>query len=110
MLVLGPLPPLVPFPSLRLLSPLARLLVPLPPSLRVSPSAPAPARTQDVALIDVKRGVQTFNLLRVPILGMVENMSHHVCGACGHKEHTFGRGGVEALAAEYGLPLLGQVG
>ncbi|KAG1678193.1 hypothetical protein FOA52_016130 [Chlamydomonas sp. UWO 241] len=64
---------------------------------------------QDVALLDVKRGVQAFNLLRVPILGLVENMSHHVCGACGHKEHTFGRGGVEALAVEFGLPLLGQV-
>ncbi len=54
------------------------------------------------------RGVQAFRMLNVPILGMVENMSFHVCKSCGHKEHTFGEGGVARTAEEFGVPLLGQ--
>lgn len=50
-----------------------------------------------------------FLKLRVPILGMVENMSYHTCKACGHVEHVFGRGGVQRAAADFGLPVLGQV-
>ncbi len=48
-------------------------------------------------------------MLNVPILGMVENMSHHVCRSCGHKEHTFGQGGVTKMAKEYGVEMLGEV-
>ncbi len=55
------------------------------------------------------RGTQLFRKLGVPILGMVENMSFHVCSACGHKEFTFGQDGVVRTAKEYGLQLLGQV-
>ena len=64
---------------------------------------------QDVALMDVKRGVQAYNMLRVPVLGFIENMSHHVCRSCGHREHTFGQGGVRRTAEEMGICLLGEV-
>jgi ATP-binding protein involved in chromosome partitioning len=64
---------------------------------------------QDVALMDVKRGVAAYNMLRVPVLGFIENMAHHVCRACGHKEHTFGKGGVRRTAEEMGIALLGEV-
>lgn len=55
------------------------------------------------------RGVELYRKLRVPLLGMVENMSHHQCKACGHREHIFGEGGVARTAQELGLPLLGEV-
>ena len=48
-------------------------------------------------------------MLNIPILGMVENMSHHVCKNCGHKEHTFGEGGVRRAAVDYGVEVLGEV-
>ena len=48
-------------------------------------------------------------MLNIPILGMVENMSHHVCKSCGHREHTFGEGGVRKAALEYNVDLLGEV-
>jgi ATP-binding protein involved in chromosome partitioning len=47
--------------------------------------------------------------LNVPILGMVENMSTHICSQCGHEEHVFGHGGVAAEAAKLGVPLLAEV-
>ena len=49
-------------------------------------------------------------MLNIPILGMVENMSHHVCKSCGHKEHTFGKGGVMRTAEELRVDVLGEVG
>jgi hypothetical protein len=55
------------------------------------------------------RGVSLFNKLRVPVLGLIENMSYHQCVACGHKEHTFGQGGVQRTAADLGLDVLGEV-
>ncbi|KAF5835088.1 P-loop containing nucleoside triphosphate hydrolase protein [Dunaliella salina] len=64
---------------------------------------------QDIALLDVRRGVSLFNKLRVPVLGLIENMSYHQCVACGHKEHTFGEGGVQRTAQELGLDVLGEV-
>jgi ATP-binding protein involved in chromosome partitioning len=57
----------------------------------------------------LSRGVETFRLLKVPILGMVENMSYHMCKNCGHKEHTFGEGGVGRTAAQYNIDVLGEV-
>lgn len=48
-------------------------------------------------------------MLNIPILGMVENMSHHVCKNCGHKEHTFGEGGVRRAAVDYDVEVLGEV-
>uniref|UniRef100_A0A7S3VGZ0 Iron-sulfur protein NUBPL n=1 Tax=Dunaliella tertiolecta TaxID=3047 RepID=A0A7S3VGZ0_DUNTE len=64
---------------------------------------------QDIALLDARRGVSLFNKLRVPVLGLIENMSYHQCVACGHKEHTFGKGGVRKTAEELGLDVLGEV-
>ncbi|AWI86225.1 sodium:proton antiporter (plasmid) [Alloyangia pacifica] len=64
---------------------------------------------QDVALLDARKGIDMFKQLNVPILGMVENMSTHVCSNCGHEEHVFGHGGVAAEAAKLGVPLLAEV-
>ena len=64
---------------------------------------------QDVALIDARKGVDMFNQLGVPIHGLIENMSTHICSNCGHEEHTFGHGGVAAEAAKIGVPLLAEI-
>ena len=64
---------------------------------------------QDVALMDARKGVDMFNRLNVPILGMIENMSTHICSNCGHEEHVFGHGGVAAEAEKLGVPLLAEV-
>ena len=64
---------------------------------------------QDVALIDTRKGIDMFNKLGTPILGMIENMSTHICSNCGHEEHTFGHGGVAAEAAKMGVPLLAEL-
>ncbi len=64
---------------------------------------------QDIALIDARRGMKMFEKVGVPILGVVENMSVHVCEKCGHESHIFGAGGAEALCRDYGTELLGQL-
>ncbi len=64
---------------------------------------------QDLALADAKKGAAMFNKVDVPVVGLVENMSYHICGSCGAKEHIFGVGGAEAMAGEYGLSLLAQI-
>ncbi len=64
---------------------------------------------QDVALIDARKGIDMFNKLGTPILGMVENMSYQVCEECGHKGHPFGHGGVADEAAKMGVPLLAEL-
>ncbi|WP_224825717.1 iron-sulfur cluster carrier protein ApbC [Cognatishimia sp. MH4019] len=64
---------------------------------------------QDVALIDARKGIDMFNQLHVPILGMIENMSTHICSNCGHEEHMFGHGGVKAEAEKIGAPLLAEI-
>ncbi|MCY4305385.1 MAG: Mrp/NBP35 family ATP-binding protein [Aestuariivita sp.] len=64
---------------------------------------------QDVALIDARKGVDMFNQLKVPILGLIENMSTHICSNCGHEEHIFGHGGVVQEAAKLGVPLLAEI-
>ena len=64
---------------------------------------------QDVALMDARKGIDMFRRLNVPILGMVENMSTHICSKCGHEEHVFGHGGVAAEAEKLGVPLLAEV-
>ncbi|WP_353475631.1 iron-sulfur cluster carrier protein ApbC (plasmid) [Salipiger sp. H15] len=64
---------------------------------------------QDVALLDARKGIDMFKQLHVPILGMIENMSTHICSNCGHEEHVFGHGGVAAEAAKLGVPLLAEV-
>ena len=64
---------------------------------------------QDVALLDARKGIDMFNQLHVPILGMIENMSTHICSNCGHEEHVFGHGGVRAEAEKLNLPLLAEI-
>ena len=64
---------------------------------------------QDIALLDARKGIDMFQQLKVPILGMIENMSTHICSACGHEEHVFGHGGVAAEAARLGVPLLAEI-
>jgi ATP-binding protein involved in chromosome partitioning len=64
---------------------------------------------QDVAMLDARKGIDMFNQLHTPILGMIENMSTHICSKCGHEEHVFGHGGVKAEAEKLGVPLLAEI-
>ena len=64
---------------------------------------------QDIALLDARKGLQMFRKVSVPVLGIVENMSTHVCSQCGHEEPLFGSGGGEKMAHEYDVELLGQL-
>jgi ATP-binding protein involved in chromosome partitioning len=64
---------------------------------------------QDIALADARKGLKMFEKVNVPVLGVVENMSVHVCGNCGHVEHLFGAGGGARMAAQYGVDLLGEL-
>ncbi|MDH3604833.1 MAG: iron-sulfur cluster carrier protein ApbC, partial [Candidatus Tectomicrobia bacterium] len=64
---------------------------------------------QDIALLDATKGLKMFETVNVPILGIVENMSSHVCSGCGLEEPLFGAGGGESLARDSGVPLLGQL-
>src|SRR2546429_5036980 len=57
---------------------------------------------QDIALIDARKGLKMFEKVGIPILGIVENMSTHICSQCGHEEHIFGQGGAERMCKEYG--------
>jgi ATP-binding protein involved in chromosome partitioning len=64
---------------------------------------------QDIALIDARKGLKMFEKVGIPILGVVENMSFHVCPKCGHESHIFGSGGAQRMSKEYGTELLGQL-
>ena len=64
---------------------------------------------QDVALLDVGRGMAMFAQVSAPVLGVVENMSGYVCPSCGTEDAVFGKGGAEALAAGFEVPLLARV-
>ena len=64
---------------------------------------------QDIALIDARKGLKMFEKVGIPILGVVENMSFHVCVKCGHESHIFGSGGAEKMSRDYGTELLGQL-
>ncbi|MDO5770090.1 MAG: iron-sulfur cluster carrier protein ApbC [Psychrobacter sp.] len=64
---------------------------------------------QHIALMDAQKGIEMFNKTNIPILGVVENMALHTCSSCGHTEAIFGAGGGESIAAEYQVPLLGQL-
>lgn len=64
---------------------------------------------QDIALLDAMKGVEMFRKTDIPVLGVVENMSMHVCSQCGHAEPIFGYGGGEEIADEYDTELLGQL-
>jgi ATP-binding protein involved in chromosome partitioning len=64
---------------------------------------------QDIALLDARKGLRMFQKVNVPVLGIVENMSTHVCSSCGHEEPIFGSGGGVRMAEQYGVSLLGQL-
>ena len=64
---------------------------------------------QDLALLDAKKAISMFKKVEIPILGMVENMSTHICSQCGHEEHIFGHGGAAREAARQGVDLLGEL-
>jgi ATP-binding protein involved in chromosome partitioning len=64
---------------------------------------------QDIALLDAKKGLNMFEKVGVPILGIVENMAVHVCTNCGHVEHIFGAEGGKRMSAQYGVPYLGAL-
>jgi ATP-binding protein involved in chromosome partitioning len=64
---------------------------------------------QDIALLDARRGLKMFEKVEVRVLGVVENMSIHVCSNCGHQEHIFGSGGGARMAQQYGVQLLGEL-
>ena len=62
---------------------------------------------QDIALLDARKGLKMFEKVGIPILGIVENMSTHICSKCGHEEHIFGSGGGDRMAKDYGVEMLG---
>ena len=64
---------------------------------------------QDIALLDARKGLKMFEKVEVRVLGVVENMSVHICSQCGHTEHVFGSGGGARMAAQYGVRLLGEL-
>ena len=64
---------------------------------------------QDIALLDARKGLKMFQKVEVPVLGIVENMSIHICSNCGHEEHIFGEGGGGKMSEQYGVQLLGSL-
>lgn len=64
---------------------------------------------QEVALLDARKGIEMFYKVKIPVLGVIENMSVHVCSQCGHEEPIFGLGGGQKIADEYDVALLGQL-
>ena len=64
---------------------------------------------QDIALLDARKGLKMFEKVGVNVLGVVENMSTHICSQCGHEDAIFGSGGGEAMAQQYQVPLLGKL-
>ena len=64
---------------------------------------------QDIALIDAKKALKMFEKVHVPILGVIENMSVHICSNCGHAEHIFGQGGGEEMSRDYDINVLGAL-
>jgi ATP-binding protein involved in chromosome partitioning len=64
---------------------------------------------QDIALLDARKGLKMFEKVDIKIIGIVENMSTHICSKCGHEEHIFGSGGGDKMCADYGVELLGDL-
>ena len=100
-------------------SPLDVLVVDLPPGtgdvqITLAQQVPVTGAVivttpQDIALLDAQKGLRMFQQVSVPVLGLVENMSIHVCSRCGHAEPIFGQGGGEKMAQKYGTELLGSL-
>jgi ATP-binding protein involved in chromosome partitioning len=95
------------------------LIIDLPPGtgdiqLTLSQKIPVTAAIiittpQDLALLDARRAYEMFRKVNVPVLGVIENMSTHICSQCGHQEAIFGKGGGKKLAEQYGLDFLGTL-
>lgn len=95
------------------------LVVDLPPGtgdiqLTLSQKIPVTAAVivstpQDIALLDARKGLEMFKKVDIPVLGIIENMSHHICRQCGHQEAIFGELGAKQLAEICDVPLLGQL-
>lgn len=95
------------------------LLVDLPPGtgdiqLTLSQKIPVAGAVvvttpQEVATLDARKAIAMFEKVKIPVLGLVENMAVHVCSNCGHAEHIFGSGGGQAMAQRYNVPLLGSL-
>jgi ATP-binding protein involved in chromosome partitioning len=64
---------------------------------------------QDIAMIDARKGLKMFEKVSIPIIGIVENMSTHICSKCGHEEHIFGSGGAEKMCRDYNTEFLGAL-
>ncbi|NNH26465.1 iron-sulfur cluster carrier protein ApbC [Acinetobacter terrestris] len=64
---------------------------------------------QNVALLDATKGIELFNKVHIPVMGVVENMSTHICSNCGYEEQIFGTGGGDKLSEQYNIPLLGRL-
>jgi ATP-binding protein involved in chromosome partitioning len=64
---------------------------------------------QDIALLDARKGLKMFDKVGIPILGIVENMSIHICSKCGHEEHIFGSGGADRMGRDYEVEVLGHL-
>jgi len=100
-------------------APLDILVLDMPPGtgdaqLTISQRAPLRGAVivstpQDIALIDARKGIAMFEKTKVPVLGIVENMSTFVCPNCGHESHIFGHGGARAEAKKLGVPFLGEI-
>jgi len=64
---------------------------------------------QDISLLDARKGLKMFEKVNVPVMGIIENMSTHICSQCGHEEHVFGQGGGQTMAEQYDVDLLGSL-
>ncbi|MFT6976046.1 MAG: ATP-binding protein involved in chromosome partitioning, partial [Bermanella sp.] len=64
---------------------------------------------QDIALLDAKKGIEMFRKVNIPVLGVIENMSMHICSNCNHVEHIFGEGGAIKIAEQFDTRLLGSL-
>ena len=64
---------------------------------------------QNVALMDATKGIELFNRVNIPVIGVVENMSTHICSNCGREEQIFGTGGGDKISEQYNIPLLGRL-
>jgi ATP-binding protein involved in chromosome partitioning len=64
---------------------------------------------QDIALLDAQKGIEMFRKVDIPVLGVIENMSVHICSECGHREHIFGEHGGDRIARDYQVPLLASL-